>query len=65
MPALVASRFDPHMKAFYSQLKARHKASLQALTALQRKMLHAIYGCFKSNTPYNGAKLFPQLIPTS
>ena len=65
MPALVASRFDPHMKAFYEQLKARHKASLQALVALQRKMLHAIYGSFKSNPPYNGAKLFPQLIPTS
>jgi transposase len=65
MPALVASRFDPHMKAFYGKLKERHKASLQALTALQRKMLHAIYGCFKSNTPYDGAKLFPQLIPTS
>jgi transposase len=65
MPALVASRFDPHMKAFYQQLKARHKASLQALVALQRKMLHAIHGSFKSNTPYNGAKLFPHLIPTS
>ncbi len=65
MPALVASRFDPHMKAFYEQLKARHKASLQALVALQRKMLHAIYGSFKSNTPYNGAKLFPQLFPNS
>ena len=65
MPALVASRFDPHMKVFYNQLKARHKASLQALVALQRKMLHAIYGCFKSNTPYNGATLFPKLIPTS
>lgn len=61
MPALVASRFDPHMKAFYTQLKERHKASLQALVALQRKMLHAIYGSFKSNTPYNGAKLFPQI----
>jgi transposase len=61
MPALVASRFDPHMKAFYGQLKARHKASLQALVALQRKMLHAIYGSFKSNTPYNGAKLFPHI----
>jgi transposase len=61
MPALVASRFDPHMKAFYGQLKQRHKAGLQALVALQRKMLHAIYGSFKSNTPYNGAKLFPQI----
>jgi transposase len=67
MPALSASRFDPHMKAFYSQLLARHKTKLQALTALARKMLHAIFGIFKNGTPYNGAKLFPEIniVPTS
>jgi hypothetical protein len=63
MPALVASRVDPPIKAFYEQLKERHKASLQALVALQRKMLHAIYGSFKSNTPYNGAKTLPPTHP--
>jgi len=61
MPALTAARFDPHMKAFYQQLLARRKAKLQALTAVARKMLHAIYGIFKTDTPYDGAKLFPAL----
>jgi hypothetical protein len=26
-----------------------------------RKLLHAIYGIFKTRTPYDGKKLFPQL----
>jgi transposase len=61
MPALVAVRFDPHMRAFYNQLLQRHKRKLQALMAVARKLLHAIYGIFKTNTPYDGAKLFPKL----
>ena len=65
MPALVASRRDPHLKAFYESLLARHKARLQALVAVARKLLHAIYGILHTQTAYDGAKLFPQLIPTS
>lgn len=62
MPALVASRFDPHLKAFYETLLARHKAKLQALIAVARKLLHAIYGIFRSQTTYDGHKLFPDLL---
>jgi hypothetical protein len=65
MPALVAVRFDPHLKAFYQALQTRHKSKLQALMAVARKLLHAIFGIFKTNTPYNGAKFFPHLISTS
>jgi transposase len=61
MPALSAVRCDPHLKAFYETLLARHKSKLQALIAVARKLLHAIYGIFKSRTPYDGSKLFPQL----
>ena len=61
MPALVATRHDPHLKAFYDTLLARHKARMQALIAVARKLLHAIYGIFKTLTPYDGAKLFPNL----
>jgi transposase len=60
MPALAAVRWDPHMKAFYQSLLARHKRKLQALMAVARKLLHAIYGIFNSRTPYDGSKLFPQ-----
>ena len=61
MPALTAVRWDPHLKAFYESLLARHKRKMQALVAVARKLLHAIYGIFKSQTPYDGSKLFPQL----
>jgi transposase len=61
MPALSGARFDPHMKAFYQQLQDRQKTKLQALMAVARKLLHAIFGIFKTATPYNGAKLFPNI----
>ena len=61
MPALTAIRWDPHLKAFYEALLARHKSKLQALMAVARKLIHAIYGIFKSRTPYDGQKLFPRL----
>jgi len=61
MPALSAARFDPHLRGFYLALRQRHKTALQALMAVARKMLHAIYGIFKSGQPYNGQLLFPQL----
>jgi transposase len=64
IPALVGARHDPHMKAFYELLQARHKTKLQALVAVARKLLHAIFGIFKTGTQYDGAKLFPHLIPT-
>ena len=64
MPALVAIQHDPHIKAFYHSLVERHKAKMQALIAVARKRLHAIYGIFKSNTTYDGRKLFPNLIPS-
>jgi transposase len=61
MPALVGSRCDPHMRGFYESLLARHKARLQVLVAVARKLIHAIYGVLRSKTPYDGCKLFPAL----
>jgi hypothetical protein len=62
MPALVGSRYDPHMKAFYEILLTRHKARLQVLVAVARKLIHAIHGVIRSKTPYDGSKLFPTLL---
>ncbi len=61
MPALVAVRRDPHLRAFYQALLARHKAKLQALMAVARKMLHAIFGMFRGHADYDGSRLFPAL----
>ena len=59
MPALVAVRHDPHLRAFYQHLLDKGKAKLQALVAVMRKLLHAIFGMFKHRQAYDGAKLFP------
>ncbi len=59
MPALVAVRHDPHLRAFYQRLLDKGKAKLQALVAVMRKLLHAIFGMFKHRQAYDGAKLFP------
>lgn len=61
MPALVAVRHDPHLRAFYQALLARHKAKLQALMAVARKMLHAIFGMFRAHTDYDGSRLLPRI----
>jgi transposase len=59
MPALVAVQHDPHLGTFYQQLLARGKAKMQALVAVMRKLLHAIYGMFKHRQHYDGSRLFP------
>lgn len=63
MPALVASQHDAHLGGFYQRLLARGKTKMQALVAVMRKLLHAIFGICKSLQPYDGAKLFPYPIP--
>ncbi len=56
MPALVAVRHEPHVKAFFDKLVARGKTPLQAYVAVMRKLLHAIYGMFTTNTVFVGEK---------
>jgi len=52
MPALVAVQHDAHVKAFFDKLVRRGKTPLQAYVAVMRKLLHAIYGMFKTNTDF-------------
>lgn len=61
MPALTAVRFAPHLRAFYLHLQARGKCKMVALVAVMRKLLHAIFGMFKHDAPFDGAKLCPAL----
>ena len=59
MPALVAVQHDPHLGAFYQHLLDNGKEKLQALVAVMRKLLHAIFGMFKHRQAYDGTQLFP------
>jgi transposase len=66
MPALVASRREPHLHGFYEHLLAKEKTKRLALMAVARKLLHAIYGMFRSGKPYDGARVYqlPSSLPT-
>jgi transposase len=48
MPALVAVRFNPLMKAFYQKLLSKGKPKKVALVAVMRKLLVLAYGVLKS-----------------
>jgi transposase len=61
MPALTAVRFAAPVRAFYLHLQARGKCKMVALVAVMRKLLHAIFGMFKHDAPFDGAKLCPAL----
>jgi transposase len=58
MPALAAIRKDPNVNAFYNALLARGKLKMQAITAVMRKLLHAIWGILKHRKEWDGSKFF-------
>ena len=56
MPALVAVQHNRHVRAFFDKLVARGKKPIQAYVAVMRKLLHAIYGMFTTQTTFVGEK---------
>jgi transposase len=53
MPALVAKRYNPILRAFADRLTARGKSPKQVTTAVMRKLLHLAYGILKSARPFD------------
>ena len=58
MPALVAIQHEPHVKAFYNKLVTAGKKPMQAVVAVMRKLLHAIWGMLKHDQDFDGEKFF-------
>lgn len=58
MPALSLVRHDPRAKAHYQALIVRGKKKMQALCAIQRKLLTALWACMKTSQPFDSSKLF-------
>ena len=53
MPALSATRWEQHIKAYYEHLvNYNGLKKIQAICAVMRKLLHAIYGMFKTCKPF-------------
>ena len=57
-PAMSAKTHDPHVRAFYESLIARGKTPLQAIVAVMRKLLHAIWGMLHHRQPWDGNKFY-------
>ncbi len=56
LPALTALQHEPHVRTFHQDLVARGKAPQQAVAAVMRKLLHAIYGMLKTDADWDGTR---------
>jgi transposase len=52
MPAIVASRKNPDIRAHYNRLIAQGKSKMSALGAAMRKLVHICFGVLKNQQPY-------------
>ena len=59
MPALVATRYEIHIKAYYQHLISDNGLKkIQAVYAVMRKLLHAIHGMLKTNKSFEGSRFY-------
>jgi transposase len=56
MPAMVAAREEPSVRGFYQKRIAGGLKPIQALVAVERKLLHSIHGMWASNSDFDGQK---------
>ena len=57
--ALVMKRWDPDVKQWAQELRKKGKAKKQVIVAVMRKLLHIIYGIWKSGQDYEPRLAFP------
>lgn len=62
MPALVAAHHDEYVAAYYQHLLSRGKPKMVALTAVMRKLLHALWAILHHQQEWDGNKFY-QLNP--
>lgn len=53
MAAVVATQYNPHVKALYERLLARGKSKMSAIGAAMRKLVHLCFGVIKTQLPYH------------
>jgi transposase len=53
MPAVVAMRYNPLLKAMSERLLGRGKVKMQVIGALMRKLVHLAFGILKSQKPFD------------
>lgn len=59
MPALVATRYEPNIKGYYTHLiEDNGLKKVQAVCAVMRKLLHAIHDMLKANKEFDGTRFY-------
>jgi len=58
MPALAAIRCDANVTAYYESLLLRGKRKMQAIVAVMRKLLHALWGMLHHRQTWDGNKFY-------
>lgn len=53
MPALVALRYNPDIKAFGQRLLLAGKPRMLVVGAVMRKLIHIVFGVLKSGTVFS------------
>lgn len=53
MPAVVAIRYNAHIRDFYARLLVRGKSKMVAIGAAMRKLAHLCFGVIKTGKPYD------------
>ena len=53
LPAVVATKCNPHIKAMYERLIGRGKPKMAAIGAAMRKLAHLCFGVVKTGQPYH------------
>lgn len=57
MPAMAARRHDPHLRSFADRLIDNSKTPLQAIVAVQRKLLLSIHAMFRLDVAWDSDRL--------
>lgn len=58
MPTLIFIQRDPRARAHYMALVDRGKKKMQAVCAVQRKLLTGLWACIRADEPFDSTKLF-------
>ena len=53
LPAVVAKRYNPIIRAFCQRLQERGKRPMEIIGAAMRKLLHIVYGVLKSGKAFD------------
>lgn len=53
MPALVAKRFNPIIRAFCERLSKHGLQPMEVIEAAMRKLLHLVFGILKTGQPFD------------